>query len=958
MTTPRRLLRNLTLVSLALAWTLAWTSAGRCDDGSLPGFPLQPDEDHSLMARWKTKPVHESRIVDDMEGDGQWSVAGPCTVEYTTERAKDGVRSLRFRTSLRDEDYLGKHRGPFNSFTAAQGGGASASLRFAEPQDWSAFNRISLWVYVHPTNMHTFSFGLAFTCDGAPTGATSPRTAHLVHDLKPGQWNLVLWEIANLPRDKVSSFKIRQTLRGHGPDEDGKVIYDFDRLELQRVDADVYEGWQVDPRVIAYSQVGYRPLEPKVALAADSGDDRFEVVKADSGEVVLKGQAALTRNERGVFRRLDFSELRKPGTYCLRIGSLKTEPFPIGDDIWMDPLFKGINFFFCERCGFAVPGIHGVCHEDWQGIHGDVKKSINGGWHDAGDLSQGTWRTAMGVYAMTEVVGQLRDRDSRPALQERVVDELTWGLKWLLKTRFGDGFRSSWSTLRIYTDNKIGTVDDVITAAKNVPWENFLTAAAEVRASRLLGPQQAALAKQSLEAAEEDWQAAFASKKEWSEAELCEAAWGVMSSIELYRATGKPSYAEHARQFGALLLKCQQQRMDGIPITGYFYESTRRDRVVHNYHTAFNEAPLLAIEALCGTFPDDEHWMDWYAAGVLHADYFLKRGSRFSAPYDLLPNSVWRRSEVANNADAVRQFEEGTRLSDECRLRVFPIAPNELFHGSTAIHMSAAWSLAAAARLRGDLEGQQLATKQLEWVFGGNPFGQSLMYGEGNNFAPLFAYCLKNVVGALPVGMDSMSGDRPYWPGANTEATYKEIWVEPVSRLLGTLACCGLPAIVRGEAAAGVKTLEFHEKRTGAIQTVDVKPDGTFRALLEGGQWLVSGGGGQWSLQVVSGQEARLKCDPQRSLVVEARTTGTDRAAKTVNIEITAQGSGHHEFSLKTFNGRAAEPVKKITLDTNKAETIRWTLQVDRPDVPWVVTVMADGDRAPRGELCGCVEEK
>jgi hypothetical protein len=319
---------------------------------------------------------------------------------------------------------------------------------------------------------------------------------------------------------------------------------------------------------------------------------------------------------------------------------------------------------------------------------------------------------------------------------------------------------------------------------------------------------------------------------------------------------------------------------------------------------------------------------------------------------------VWRRSEVANNADAVRQFEEGTRLSDECRLRVFPIAPNELFHGSTAIHMSAAWSLAVAARLRGDLDGQQLATKQLEWVFGGNPFGQSLMYGEGNNFAPLFAYCLKNVVGALPVGMDSMSGDRPYWPGANTEATYKEIWVEPVSRLLGTLACCGLPAIVRGEAAAGVKTLEFHEKRTGAIQTVSVNPDGTFRALLEGGQWLVSGGGGQWSLQVVSGQETRLKCDPQRSLVVEARTTGTDRAAKTVNIEITAQGSGHHEFSLKTFNGRAAEPVKKITLDKNKAETVRWTLQVDRSDVPWVVTVMADGDRAPRGELCGCVEEK
>jgi hypothetical protein len=946
------------LACSALAWTLAWAGAGWSDEGGLPSFPLQPDESQSLMARWKTKPVHDSRLIDGMEKDGQWTVGGPGTMEYTTERAKDGVRSLRFQTSLRDEDYLSNHRGPNNSFNGSQGGNASVTLHFAQPQDWIAFNRISLWVYVNPTKMHTYCIRLTFHCDGVKTNPTAPRASDYVADLKPGQWNLVLWEIANLPRDKVSSFAIHQTLRGYGPDEDGKVSYDFDQLELQKVDADVYEGWQVDPRMIAYCQAGYRPLEPKVALTADTGDGRFEVLRADDDAVVLKGGATRMHNERGDFRRLDFSELRKPGTYCLRMGSLKTEPFEIGDDIWTEPMLKGVNFFFCERCGFAVPGIHGVCHEDWQEIHDGVKKPINGGWHDAGDLSQGTWRTAMGVYAMTEIVGQLRVRGSQPALQERVVDELSWGLKWLLKTRYGDGFRSSWSTMRIYTDNKIGTVDDVIAAARNLPWENFVSAAAEVRASRLLGPDQADLSKQSLDAAEVDWQAAVASRKEWSEAELREAAWGTISSIELYRATGKPTYAERARQFGELLLRCQQQRMDGIPLTGYFYESTRRDRVVHNYHTAFNEAPLLAFEALCGTFPDDEHWIDWYAATVLHADYFLKRGSRFSAPYDLLPNSVWRRSEVAKNADSLRQFEEGTRLTDDCRLRVFPIARDDLFHGSTAIQMSTAWALATAARLRGDLEGQQLAVKQLEWVLGGNPFGQSLMYGEGHNFAPLFVYCLKDVVGALPVGMDSMSGDRPYWPGANTEATYKEVWVEPVSRFLGTVACCGLPALVQGEAAARVKSLEFYEQRTGARRTIDVNPDGSFRALLEGGQWLISGGGGQWSLRrVVAGQVVRLKCDPQRSVMLEPLATDIDREAKTVEIAMMAQGSGDHELSLRTFNGRATEAVKQISLGNSGAVSVRWTVRVDRPDLPWVVTVMADDDPAPQGELHGCLAE-
>jgi hypothetical protein len=61
------------------------------------------------------------------------------------------------------------------------------------------------------------------------------------------------------------------------------------------------------------------------------------------------------------------------------------------------------------------------------------------------------------------------------------------------------------------------------------------------------------------------------------------------------------------------------------------------------------------------------------------------------------------------------------------------------------------------------------------------------MYGEGYDFPPLFAYCLKDLVGAISVGMDCMSGDDPNWSATNT-ATYKEIWVEPVNRFMGALS--------------------------------------------------------------------------------------------------------------------------------------------------------------------------
>jgi hypothetical protein len=90
---------------------------------------------------------------------------------------------------------------------------------------------------------------------------------------------------------------------------------------------------------------------------------------------------------------------------------------------------------------------------------------------------------------------------------------------------------------------------------------------------------------------------------------------------------------------------------------------------------------------------------------------------------------------------------------------------------------------------------------------------------------------------------------------------------------------------------------------------------------------------------------------------MELRTAGSNRKAKTVDIEMTARGSGSHDFSLKAFNGRTSEPAKKISLDQSKAETIRWTVQVDRADSPWVAVVMADGDRTPSGELHGCLQE-
>ncbi len=870
---------------------------GEKDSFKLAGFPLPVSEQNSLLAQWEKKPVSETSLVDDMESGTGWEVRGIGEMSYTKDRSKDGVQSLRFRTSLRDEEHYKneKNRSEWGSFIGGQGGGTCVLKQFDTPQDWSAFNRLSFWVYVHPTSSLTYCLNMGFNDEGFVENATTPRYTSFVQDLKPGVWNHVLFEMHHLKRDKVLSFKIDQMLIGHNPGEEGIVTFDIDKIELQKVEADQYEGWNVAPGKFAFSHIGYRPGDRKIAFVDTNAGKNFQVLDR-KGNVVFSGEVQPVETTKGKFHQIDFSGLYAPGEYCLRCGTLVSGYFPVNENIWLQPVASAVNFLFCERCGYPVPGIHTVCHKDWQGFRGDEKKIINGGWHDAGDLSQGFWRTAMAVYSLISNLETLENQKVTGELPHRILSEIEWGLDYLLKTRFGDGYHMSWSMMRIYTDNQIGTIDDVVSPAQNVPWENFLSAAVLGKAHMFFEKTDPVLASKCLSAATEDWQAALDSRDEWSQASLLEASWGATSSIILNKISGGKEYNEKAVAFGNLVIQCQEQSfVDSIPVTGYFYGSTDRKQVIHNYHAAFEEAPLIALSMLCRSYPEDANWIKWYSAAVLHSEFFMKRGSRIASPYDHLPNSVWKKSEILAvkdpgvRGDMLRQFSEGMPLNDEYALRTFPIYSDNLFHGNTCVQMSDSWALAESSRLRNDPDGMQLVGKQLQWVLGVNPFGQSLMYGVGYDFAPQFAYCLKNVVGSLPVGMDCMSGDKPYWAATNN-ATSKEIWVEPVNRFLGTVSIY---------AAFNPQILPDHKK----------------------------------------------------AVSIQAETIQSDHG--TVSVILTLKGTGTHDIGISTFNAASDFTGKQIDLHDNKTEKILLELKVLDRAKPYIAVVSVDRNPDLKKEIVG-----
>ncbi|MFN9369108.1 MAG: glycoside hydrolase family 9 protein [Planctomycetia bacterium] len=869
-------------------------------------FPLTAPQRNSLLARWLQKPVLDTLLIDDMEQDGGWVATGIGQRDYTTDVAKDGKRSLRFRTGLRDPDHFRRHRTAWDSYTGGVGGYSGVELTFDQPRDWSAFNRISFWVYPHRTDMLVYTLHVEAVNEGTVSTAVTPGFRHDIADLKPGEWNQIVIEIPHLERNRISRFRILQELIGHHPEEKGIAICDIDRLELQKVVADQYEGWSVAPGKFAFSHVGYRPGDPKVALLEGRGADGFQLLD-DKGNVAFTGRTSTIENRNGQFRRLDFSELRAPGMYRIRCGRLESQPFPVGDDVWLHPTFAAANFFFCERCGFQVPGIHGVCHQDWQGFHGTQQKIINGGWHDAADCSQAGRRTCLAIFAMMRTLDVLRRSHAGTDLEERFREEIVWGLRWLLKTRFGNGFRMCWSTMMFFSDNRIGTPDDVLAPAQNVPWQNFLAAAVECQAAILFEKSDPDLARQAAAAALEDWRAAIdavaARENGSNDTGYDEAAWGVVSSLLLWERTGDAAFRERALQFGTLLLRCQEQTfLDGIPITGFFYTKTDREKIVHNNHRAHEADPLIALAMLCRALPEHAAWIDWYSAAVLHSEFFMKRGSHIAAPYYHLPNSVWSRAEILGHKDEVhvRQINEGTHLPNGYVLRTYPVWDNPGFHGNTNVQLSATWALAEASALRKDVPGMQLVGKQLEWVFGANPFGESLMYGVGYDFRPLHAVRFKNMVGALPVGIDCMSGDKPYWPGTNGKGTYREIWVSTVTQFLGALS-------------------------------------------------------------VYVGEDHRLHEEQIASKPVQLQAEGVRAADGTVHVTLTVTGEGTHQIDVRGFNAsikaRTGVETLRVDLTAARRKVIDLDLKVIEKNRPYVAVFTVAGDRDVRAEIVGASVE-
>lgn len=531
-------------------------------------------------------------------------------------------------------------------------------------EDWRGFNRLRFWVRPQILGARILHLNVSVVSQGAvPVPDPYFREGATVFDLENGDWQECIWEFAAMPRDAVTQLCFYVFCSGHDISAGESLCYDFKDVCLEQAENPEHElGWENPNPGIRLSSAGYFSSGNKTAVAAGAGE-AFRLVDADSGREVFSGPVERVENPRGRFEVLDFSEFAMPGRYILKSGGLESPAFGIGGTLREEALWKAVNFFYCQRCGFPVPGKHSACHQDILAHHNGAALSYSGGWHDAGDQSQQSAQTG-------EIV------------QARVHDH---------------------------------------------SFENFLFSGVEAFASGALRGYDDGLAECALKAAREDF--AFAQKKfaltGVEPAHMFEHTYNsglsqyyaviVWAASCLFEATGEKDYAGTAREYAGKLLSCQEQGEAGIWLAGFFYRDESHRTVVHFNHQARELFPYLHV----------------------------------TCEYD---------RERENYRE---QLLEGKDLGGGYVLRNFPVWFS--FRGNGAVMLSMGKAAGILGRYFKDRELTQLAKEQLYWMWGKNPFGQSLVYGMGSNYCRQYAVLTGESAGEVPVGVETLgNGGEPY----------------------------------------------------------------------------------------------------------------------------------------------------------------------------------------------------
>ncbi len=206
---------------------------------------------------------------------------------------------------------------------------------------------------------------------------------------------------------------------------------------------------------IRINQIGYKNEGRKVAVWVAKKDKklkRFTVRDLLTNKVVYKGKVSKPFGSYGPFLqsyRLDFSELKTPGRYIIETGGTISQEVKIGDNVYNGSADFTLRYMRQQRTLFN-PYLKDSCHThdgftmygQSAGLADSTQVDVGGGWHDASDYLQYATTSANATFHLLAAYRdfpnvfsdykQANGLDGSNGIKD-VLDEARWGLDWLVE---------------------------------------------------------------------------------------------------------------------------------------------------------------------------------------------------------------------------------------------------------------------------------------------------------------------------------------------------------------------------------------------------------------------------------------------------------------------------------------------------------------------------------------------
>ncbi len=208
-------------------------------------------------------------------------------------------------------------------------------------------------------------------------------------------------------------------------------------------------GTVVEDLNIRINQVGYFPDQVKLGVIFAKRplkSTEFIIFEAGSRKEKFRGPLSENKGVWGNFNYhyyADFTGFTEKGTYYLEMGGKRSPVFKVGTALYEHMTDSLLTFLEVQRCGPTNPKLHKVCHLfDSPNVVGDNtvgKTDVTGGWHDAGDYIKFLNTTAYTTYMLCLSYEQNKanlQSDRNHNNVPDILEEARVGLDWLLRCNY------------------------------------------------------------------------------------------------------------------------------------------------------------------------------------------------------------------------------------------------------------------------------------------------------------------------------------------------------------------------------------------------------------------------------------------------------------------------------------------------------------------------------------------